>query len=172
MSRRARQRQPVRLTDKRRLLVYGVGIALWTSGALWLIFHYLVTYRGEFGATTHPLEPWWLKAHGAFAFAGIGDPERFFRTLRSSGVEVARTRSFADHHVFSQAEIAGLIEDSRREELTLVTTEKDRARMRGIDLPREILHFAITLEFDDPAALRQLISDQLYKARERRFSRR
>lgn len=107
-----------------------------------------------------------------FAFAGIGDPERFFRTLRACGIEVARTRAFADHHMFSQAEIAALVEDARREQLTLVMTQKDRARMRGMDVPREILHFAVTLEFDDPARLRQLISDHLYKARERRFSMR
>ena len=46
------------------------------------------------------------------AFAGIGDPERFFRTLRASGIEVARTRPFADHHMFSQAEIAALAADA------------------------------------------------------------
>src|SRR5438270_6630159 len=38
------------------------------------------------------------------AFAGIGDPERFFRSLRAGGIEVARTRLFADHHMFSREE--------------------------------------------------------------------
>ena len=37
---------------------------------------------------------------------------------------------------------------------------------------RGIVPFAVQLEFDDPAGLRQLVSDHLYKARERRFSRR
>ncbi|WP_456617535.1 tetraacyldisaccharide 4'-kinase [Bradyrhizobium sp. P5_C12] len=107
------------------------------------------------------------------AFAGIGDPERFFRTLRASGIEVARTRPFADHHMFSQAEIAALVADAQREQLTLVTTEKDLARLRGNKgVPDGIVPFAVQLEFDDPAALRHLISDHLYKARERRFSRR
>lgn len=108
-----------------------------------------------------------------FAFAGIGDPGRFFRTLRASGVEVARTRSFADHHVFSPEEIAALAADARREQLTLVTTEKDIARLRSHEgVPDGIVPFAVQLEFDDPAKLRQLISDHLYKARERRFGRR
>lgn len=108
-----------------------------------------------------------------FAFAGIGDPERFFRTLRASGIEVARTRPFADHHMFSRDEIAALVADARREQLTLVTTEKDLARLRGRDdVPDGIVPFAVQLEFDDPAKLRQLISDHLYKARERRFSKR
>jgi tetraacyldisaccharide 4'-kinase len=108
-----------------------------------------------------------------FAFAGIGDPERFFRTLRASGIELAATRAFADHHMFSNDEIATLAAEARREQQTLVTTEKDLARLHGREgVPDGIVPFAVQLEFDDPAALRQLISDHLYKARERRFSRR
>ena len=108
-----------------------------------------------------------------FAFAGIGDPERFFRTLRTSGIQVARARAFADHHMFSDNEIAALGAEASREQLTLVTTEKDLARLRGrAGVPDGIVPFAVQLEFDEPARLRQLISDHLYKARERRFSNR
>jgi tetraacyldisaccharide 4'-kinase len=108
-----------------------------------------------------------------YAFAGIGDPERFFRSLRACGIEVARTRPFADHHMFSHEEIGALVADAAREQLTLVTTEKDLARLRGREgVPDGIVPFAVQLEFDDPAKLRQLISDHLYKARERRFSKR
>ncbi|MBR1089431.1 tetraacyldisaccharide 4'-kinase [Bradyrhizobium manausense] len=107
------------------------------------------------------------------AFAGIGDPERFFRTLRASGIEVARTRPFADHHAFSRDELAALAADAAREQLTLVTTEKDLARLRGSEgAPDGIVPFAVQLEFDDQARLKQLIGDHLYKARERRFSNR
>jgi tetraacyldisaccharide 4'-kinase len=114
-----------------------------------------------------------LTGKRVFAFAGIGDPERFFRSLRASGVELARTRAFADHHMFTQGEIGALVSDARRERLTLVTTEKDLARLRGCDgAPDGIVPFAAELEFDDPAKLRQLISDHLYTARARRFSRR
>ncbi|ULK95527.1 tetraacyldisaccharide 4'-kinase [Bradyrhizobium sp. I71] len=114
-----------------------------------------------------------LTGKRVFAFAGIGDPERFFRTLHASGIAVARTRAFADHHAFSQDEIAALAADARREQLTLVTTEKDLARLRGrADVPDGIVPFAVELEFDEPAKLRQLISDHLYRARERRFSAR
>jgi tetraacyldisaccharide 4'-kinase len=107
------------------------------------------------------------------AFAGIGDPGRFFRTLRASGIEVARTRRFADHHMFSHEEIAALVADAGREQLTLVTTEKDLARLRGRGgVPDGIVPFAVQLEFEEPAKLRRLIGDQLYNARERRFGRR
>ncbi|WP_291630106.1 tetraacyldisaccharide 4'-kinase, partial [Bradyrhizobium sp.] len=112
-----------------------------------------------------------LSGKRVFAFAGIGDPERFFRSLRASGIDVARTRAFADHHMFSDDEIAALAADAEREQLTLVTTEKDLARLRGRSVP-DIVPFAVQLAFDEPAQLERLISDHLYKARERRFARR
>ena len=72
-----------------------------------------------------------LRGKRVLAFAGIGDPARFFNTLRASGIEVAGQRAFADHHAYSQAEIESLIAEAKREALTLVTTEKDLARLRG-----------------------------------------
>jgi tetraacyldisaccharide 4'-kinase len=109
------------------------------------------------------------------AFAGIGDPDRFFRTLRASGVDVVRQSVFADHHAFSQNEIESLLAEARREGLTAVTTEKDLARLRGRggipDWARDIVPFAVTLEFDDVAPLRKLVADRLFQARERKFGR-
>ena len=113
-----------------------------------------------------------LRGKRVLAFAGIGDPTRFFNTLRSSGIEVAAQRAFADHHAYSQAELEGLIAEAKRDGLTLVTTEKDLARLRhsgGLpDWAREIVAFAVTLEFDDPAMLRKFVADRLFKARERK----
>ena len=60
-----------RISRQRRWLLYAIGIGLWLSGALWLTFHYLFMRTGEFGPTPHPSEIWWLKIHGAFAFASI-----------------------------------------------------------------------------------------------------
>src|SRR3979490_1250943 len=100
-----------------------------------------------------------LRGKRVLAFAGIGDPLRFFRTLRASGIEIVRERAFADHHPFSQTEIETLIAEANRAALTLVTTEKDLARLRsGGQVPswaREIVPFAVTLEFDDAAGLRK-----------------
>jgi tetraacyldisaccharide 4'-kinase len=116
-----------------------------------------------------------LKGRRACAFAGIGDPARFFRTLRAAGIEVTRERAFADHHPFSESEIESLIAEAKREGLTLVTTEKDFARLRGgSEMPdhlREIVPFKVTLEFADAAPLRKFLSDRLFRAREKKFSK-
>ena len=116
-----------------------------------------------------------LAGKRALAFAGIGDPERFFRTLRSNGVELVEARAFADHHAFSADEIAALIADATRGALTLVTTEKDLARLKsGASLPawaRDIVPLPVTLDFDDAARLRKFLSERLFKAREQRRGR-
>ena len=54
-----------------RLVVYGVGVGVWLSGGIWLAFHHFVSTQGRFGPMPHPLEPWWLRLHGAFAFAAL-----------------------------------------------------------------------------------------------------
>jgi tetraacyldisaccharide 4'-kinase len=114
-----------------------------------------------------------LRGKRVLAFAGIGDPARFFRTLRGCGIEIVGERAFADHHPFSQTEIEALIAEAARDGLTLVTTEKDLARLRkAAGLPRwtkDIVPFAVTLEFDDGATLRTFVTDRLFKARDKKY---
>ena len=114
-----------------------------------------------------------LRGQRVLAFAGIGDPERFFRTLRSNGVEVAGQRAFADHHPFTQGEVEALLAEAKREALKLVTTEKDLARLgAGGELPpwaQGIVAFPVKLEFDSAIELRRFVSDRLFRARGPKF---
>ena len=72
-----------------------------------------------------------LRGRKVFAFAGIADPEKFFTTLTEGGVVIARHASFPDHHRYSAAEAQSLIARADTENLMLVTTEKDLARLTG-----------------------------------------
>src|ERR1700736_2597000 len=114
-----------------------------------------------------------LRGKRVLAFAGIGDPGRFFRTLRASDIEVAAESAFPDHHPYSESEIESLFAEAKRDALTLVTTEKDLAQLRkaaGLACrAREILPFAVTLEFADVSELRKFVAERLFKAREKKF---
>jgi tetraacyldisaccharide 4'-kinase len=114
-----------------------------------------------------------LRGKRVLAFAGIGDPNRFFKTLRAGGIEVAVERAFPDHHAFSQGEIESLVTGAKRNSLTLVTTEKDLARLRQAEgLPgwaRDIVPFKVTLELDELARLRTFVTDRLFRARDQKF---
>lgn len=61
----------------------------------------------------------------AFAFCAIGNPDAFFRDLARWGLALAGSRSFRDHHVYANSEIARLVIEANRSKSTLVTTAKD-----------------------------------------------
>lgn len=72
-----------------------------------------------------------LHRRKVLAFAGIGDPEKFFATLGEAGVEVAERASFADHHRYTAAQAQVLLARAEAAHLVLLTTEKDIARLSG-----------------------------------------
>lgn len=63
------------------------------------------------------------------AFAGIGRPEKFFRSLAEAGLEARETVAYADHRPYAAAEIATLAQRAAAQGLRLVTTEKDFVRL-------------------------------------------
>lgn len=83
-----------------------------------------------------PVEPSHLAGTRLVAFAGIGSPASFERTLREVGVGVAEMLVFADHHWYSRADLARI--GARGVALGaagLVTTEKDWVRLRRLPPP-------------------------------------
>ncbi|PYE90427.1 tetraacyldisaccharide 4'-kinase [Phyllobacterium leguminum] len=63
------------------------------------------------------------------AFAGIGNPDKFFASLGEMGGVPALTRSFSDHHPYTQDEIGELMQTAAAGDLELVTTAKDHVRL-------------------------------------------
>lgn len=72
-----------------------------------------------------------LKERKVLAYAGIGDPEKFFATLSESGIAVAERASFPDHHRYGKADVRALIARADADNLMLLTTEKDLVRLSG-----------------------------------------
>jgi tetraacyldisaccharide 4'-kinase len=80
-----------------------------------------------------------------FAFAGIGRPRKFVRSLEEIGAQVVGERWFADHHPYSQRELAALAGAAKQLSARLVTTEKDARRLRG-EIAVETLPVRLELE--------------------------
>lgn len=72
-----------------------------------------------------------LAGQRVLAFAGIGFPDKFFRTLTDLYARIEIARPFDDHHRFTDAEAGDLLAQAKARGLTLVTTEKDAARLKG-----------------------------------------
>ena len=94
------------------------------------------------------------------AFAGIATPQKFFQTLRGVGAQLARVRSFPDHHPYSTRELDGLLELAQAERLRAVTTEKDAMRIPAAYL-RDIAVLPVALRFDDEAGVAALLGKLL-----------
>jgi tetraacyldisaccharide 4'-kinase len=104
------------------------------------------------------------------AFAGIGDPEKFFGTLAAAGIEAPVRESFPDHHRYTRAEAIALVARADQEGLDLITTEKDLARLdepevSALTVRAEAL--PVTLVLDDEAGFRQWLLAGIGKARPR-----
>ncbi len=72
-----------------------------------------------------------LGGHKVLAFAGIGNPDKFFLTLTDAGIAVAERASFADHHRYTAAQANELVARADAKSLMLITTEKDHVRLAG-----------------------------------------
>ncbi|HEY0281302.1 MAG TPA: tetraacyldisaccharide 4'-kinase [Rhizomicrobium sp.] len=104
-----------------------------------------------------------LAGRRVVGFAGIGRPEKFFRSLRAFGAEIVATKRFGDHHIYTPSEIARLKATAREAGALLVTTEKDYVRMTEVE--REgITVLPIRAAIDNGKAL-ELLLDRLCASR-------
>ena len=109
------------------------------------------------------------------AFAGIADPKKFFRTVRSLGAEIVAKRAFGDHQHLSDDEIADILSTAERKELTIVTTAKDAVRLRGHhgraeELAGRIVVIEVEMAFDSPTTPRLILDSALQSFRKRRLA--
>jgi tetraacyldisaccharide 4'-kinase len=115
-----------------------------------------------------------LTGRRVLAFAGIGDPEKVFATLREAGITVAATRSFADHHRYTQSDARELCRRAEADGLTLVTTEKDKARLQGeqalAKLDARVCVLPVGLVLEQEGAFGKLLADRIAAVRATRLS--
>ena len=64
-----------------------------------------------------------------FAFAGIGNPDNFFKLLYDNKLNVQKKIEFPDHYEFKKIEIQNMMDECIKNKFELVTTEKDYWRI-------------------------------------------
>jgi tetraacyldisaccharide 4'-kinase len=96
------------------------------------------------------------------AFAGIGRPAKFFRTLAAAGARVAAQHAFPDHYAYAERDLARLAAEARG--ARLVTTEKDWVRLPPTWRAR-VAALKVEVRWRDPAALDALLGPIITAAR-------
>jgi tetraacyldisaccharide 4'-kinase len=113
-----------------------------------------------------------IAGHPVLAFAGIADPEKFFRTVESLGATIAAKRAFGDHQHLSDDEIDDILNTATEQGLEIVTTAKDAVRLvghhgRAQELAEKVKVIEVEMAFDSPATPRRIIDEAIVAARKR-----
>jgi tetraacyldisaccharide 4'-kinase len=87
------------------------------------------------GARETAFPPELVKGKKICAFAGIGNPMAFEKTLAALGADVAVFIPFPDHHRYTEQDV-GLIDEQARQcrAEMIVTTEKDKVKLERFDV--------------------------------------
>src|SRR6185437_2180249 len=104
-----------------------------------------------------------FKGKSVIAFAGIGQPKKFFATLEEIGAVLAGAHPFADHHPYRDTELARLAAEASENDAALVTTEKDWVRIAPAWRQRASA-LKVEVEWADEAALRRVLAPALERA--------
>lgn len=120
------------------------------------------------GAVRPAADQHWIAGARLIAYAGIANPERFFRLLDGFGPQSLTRHVFKDHHPFTEREAARLLAEAERTGAELITTEKDLARLAGrggalaaLAARSRTLPIAVTFEERDVVRLDALIDGAL-----------
>ena len=89
-----------------------------------------------------------FKGQNLLAFAGIANPENFFNLLEKNNLKIKKKIAFPDHYNYSLKELNELIVFSLKNNLKLITTEKDFFRIEHYKLP-QIQYLNVKLEIEN-----------------------
>ncbi len=100
------------------------------------------------------------------AFCGLGNPENFWRTLESLGLEVLFRSAFGDHHVYQPFELQRIARQARAcGAQILVTTEKDRfncpSQLERAIAPLELAWLEVDMELENETAFLAYVEEAI-----------
>ncbi len=107
-----------------------------------------------------PAEPGKFAGRAFIAFAGIGHPEKFFRSAEEAGARLLTRHPFADHHRYRESELAALMVRARAAGAALLTTEKDWVRL-PLEWRVRVESFPVNVEWREPKELDRLLDGVL-----------
>ncbi|WP_297322821.1 tetraacyldisaccharide 4'-kinase [uncultured Bartonella sp.] len=113
-----------------------------------------------------------VKDKSFLAFAGIGNPHKFFRSIIELKGKVAKTLIYPDHHFYSSRDLQDIIATAAANKLCLATTAKDFTRLapNGQNTQLEDLFiFDVDVAYDGADFCQKIIEKTLENFKDRKF---
>ena len=98
------------------------------------------------------------KGKAVCAFAGIGNPQKFFDMLIGMGIQLVKTQSFPDHYFYTRFDIEELKKKALG--IPLVTTSKDWVKIPP-EMRTGLIQITGHFEFDNPDEVWHLLKESL-----------
>jgi tetraacyldisaccharide 4'-kinase len=103
-----------------------------------------------------------LRGQRVVAFAGIGDPGKFFATLQAVGARIVAVHPFDDHYAFGAADIQPILDEAFAIGALPVTTAKDAVRLSP-DQRQQVNVLSVSTAWDTPELLDAMLDRLLLK---------
>ena len=84
-----------------------------------------------------------------FAIAGIGNPGNFFQLIEDNDLSIKKKFIFPDHHKYSNNEILNIVDEAKKENCQIITTEKDYYKIKKFDIKIEYIKISLNIENKD-----------------------
>lgn len=93
-------------------------------------------------------------------FAGIGNPDKFFKTLEGLKYDLIESVAFEDHHIYTNEDIEKLINKAAKAGAKLITTSKDIVKIDP-EIAKNIQVLEIEIDWGSTEILKNILSPVL-----------
>ncbi|QEE11596.1 tetraacyldisaccharide 4'-kinase [Bartonella krasnovii] len=106
------------------------------------------------------------------AFAGIGNPDKFFQSIKELSGHVVQTYTYPDHYFFTDKNLTSLVQKAQTHNLWLATTAKDYIRIQTIHTQKDLKNlivFDVEVDFLQKDFCRILLEEVITRFRKRSY---
>ncbi|EJF75393.1 tetraacyldisaccharide 4'-kinase [Bartonella alsatica] len=105
------------------------------------------------------------------AFAGIGNPNKFFKSIKELSGHVVQTYSYPDHYFFTDTDLKNLVQKAKTQNLWLATTAKDYVRIQTSNVQKilkNLIVFDIKVDFVQKDFCHIILEEVMTRFKERK----
>ena len=102
-----------------------------------------------------------IKNDKLLVFCGLANSNKFYETLKENGFNVASTKSFPDHYEYKNEDIDKLISEANKQNLKLITTEKDYVKIKDNKNLINTLPIEMEVDLKDKAVFNSFLQEKL-----------